>query len=1033
MANPSEVETQIRYALSLLAEDNAHHLFEDICRNLVERFICSNVLPATGPVSAGGDQGRDFETFRTYLREELGQHGAFLGLVSEGTIAFVCTIQANDLREKLRQDIEKVCASGHPVQEIRAFTLKPVPVGHRHQLETETQESYGVRLEFHDAKSITNLLARPEGFWIAEQFLKLPAEVRPDATDIEDEFSVEYAECRQRWRVKGSPDPTFGDFIDLKSGLREAVFNPKARGDLPFWLGLLRDLLANPELPLHIKQRARYELVVATLRGTGTFQRVENVARKYLEESLTEDEPARLQDASALLSYTSTAVRMGLSSFTPAEIQDWNDGLANRIEDMMSQATPDQRANLLFTLGLLGTHFALTEEDIQEPSVEPFVFEVVDQSGEPIDFTGWSMPDDLPLTDPSRTLSAWTDLLENLADTPLFPISTMADLLQLFVPLWSNKVEWRNLLDMVDKAVGERSGKHVVAARVRDRAVKLLEAGRRLDALEEFHRVKIDWWSGETLRGSLLAMFFIAHLYFELRLPQASKSYALAVSYISLTMDDEELADLVPAGLLMAAKADFASGAWCSATQLYERGLVAQHEFTEDGIDPEKNTPVKEAFLHLMYIDACAKFIDPELAASIGGTPHRLGLQEFIEEKSRLLNAKDKYYWETLGDKEHIAPPFADLGDTRYIHFSALGTDWTVIAVNDIESVREAERFAAAAQVILAALAKDDLCLVQTHIFVHIENWRRVQQSNAEPIRSVPSNDGQKWVVRLGSVDSSEEDDFRKINVELMTMFRIILRETSLLPEADFSAILKRAFEKGLTHKLSPGVSYDQLAGSFAAVPEHEIQGSLYSAPWDCSEGSFEICDELRWQDGPGPTYSLDKAKEILEDRYTMLADGLRITVQMLASSEEFGPTVNALRTSGWIDWHLLVAILNIVFNYRIQSDRLNLRSDVFQKQISQAMSGLESATAKPVPITSFTPVAMNTSRQLSMMTLLKIWGLECHQETPDFPAIERLLAARYGYWDDDVPHDDPFPDFEKRPSNDGLIVIKDVPPTESL
>ena len=83
MANPSEVEAQVRFALSQLPAQNAHHVFEHICRQLTQQFICSNVLPATGPVSAGGDQGRDIETFRTYLREELGPHGAFLGLVSE--------------------------------------------------------------------------------------------------------------------------------------------------------------------------------------------------------------------------------------------------------------------------------------------------------------------------------------------------------------------------------------------------------------------------------------------------------------------------------------------------------------------------------------------------------------------------------------------------------------------------------------------------------------------------------------------------------------------------------------------------------------------------------------------------------------------------------------------------------------------------------------------------------------------------------------------------------------------------------------
>jgi hypothetical protein len=30
-------------------------------------------------------------------------------------------------------------------------------------------------------------------------------------------------------------------------------------------------------------------------------------------------------------------------------------------------------------------------------------------------------------------------------------------------------------------------------------------------------------------------------------------------------------------------------------------------------------------------------------------------------------------------------------------------------------------------------------------------------------------------------------------------------------------------------------------------------------------------------------------------------------------------------------------------------------------------------------------------------------------QLTPDLCATERLLATRYAYWDDDVPHDDPF------------------------
>ena len=113
-------------------------------------------------------------------------------------------------------------------------------------------------------------------------------------------------------------------------------------------------------------------------------------------------------------------------------------------------------------------------------------------------------------------------------------------------------------------------------------------------------------------------MIIIARLYLELRLPQASKSYALAVAYIAALRRDETLADLVPAGLLMAAKADFAAGAWCSATEWYELGLAAQEEFTEDDIDWEKQTVIEDALLNLAYVNACSGFVDSDLAALIG-------------------------------------------------------------------------------------------------------------------------------------------------------------------------------------------------------------------------------------------------------------------------------------------------------------------------------------------------------------------------------------------------------------------------------
>ena len=1035
MASPSAVEAQVRFALSQLPVHNAHHEFEHICRRLTEQFICSNVLPATGPVSAGGDQGRDFETFHSYLRQELGPHGAFLGLVSEGTIAFVCTTQANDLLTKLRHDIEKVCGSGHPVHEIRAFTLEPVPVATRHRLEAETQESYKVRLEFHDVESIANLIARPEGFWIAERFLSIPSEIRPEAPDIDGDLSAEYLERRHRWREKGAPIPILGDFIDLKAGLRNATHNQEVRSDLPFWLGLVRQLLASPECPASIRQRARYELVVTTFLGTGDLRPVDDVARTYLEESLNEGEPTRLQDASALLMYANTAVQRGITSLTTPELGDWNKRLAARAQYLVDQETtetPHRRAGLLYVIGHLGLHPALWEAEFQDFGNEPYSLDHQDQGVDLPSLDEISLPDDLVFADLPRTLSSWTELMENIGETPLFPIESLADILQLFIPLWSNQTEWRELLDLVDEAIGERSGKHTVAARARDRAMRLHRAGRCLDALEEFHLAKIEWWSGETVRGSLLAMIINAELYLELRLPQASKSYALAVSYIAASRHDESLADLVPAGLLMAANADFVAGAWCSAAELYELGLKAQFQFVKDGTDWENHPEVQNALLHLTYINACARTFDSDLAALIGEKTAQTGAQEVIEDAINLVNPKGKDYWESFGTTELVGRPFADLGEVRYITFSALGTDWTLVTANDIDSVRLAERFAAGAQVILGALAREDLCLIQTRINVRIEKKRGDRSSAAEPIVSLPSNNGREWIVRLEPVNNFDEANPEKNAAELLAMLTTILREASLLPQADLLASLERAFARGLRHKLSPARPYDQLAAAFAEETQPENQRSQYHTPWDSRDGSFGAHAELRWNDGRGPTYSKDTANRLLRTRYQNLASGLRITAEVLGSSEKFQDIVETLRARGWLDWHILTAIFNIVMNYRFPGNRFNMLSEEGYKEMMEAAFRPESATDAPVPIGLFNLDSMDTNRQFSMLSLVKHWGLECHQETPDIPAIEQLLASRYGYWDEDVPHDDPFLGSSATEGEGVLVVVKDMRPNQA-
>src|SRR4029077_8966703 len=127
------VISHIRFGLEQLSARNAHHDFEHLCRHLTRNRICSNILPSTGPVSAGGDQGRDFETFRTYLCSAPISDSTFVGLVSGSPIAFACTLEKR-ITTKIKADVKTIVSSGSRVSAIHYFSATDVRTADRHKL-----------------------------------------------------------------------------------------------------------------------------------------------------------------------------------------------------------------------------------------------------------------------------------------------------------------------------------------------------------------------------------------------------------------------------------------------------------------------------------------------------------------------------------------------------------------------------------------------------------------------------------------------------------------------------------------------------------------------------------------------------------------------------------------------------------------------------------------------------------------------------------------------------------------------------------
>lgn len=61
------------------------------------------------------------------------------------------------------------------------------------------------------------------------------------------------------------------------------------------------------------------------------------------------------------------------------------------------------------------------------------------------------------------------------------------------------------------------------------------------------------------------------------------------------------------------------------------------------------------------------------------------------------------------------------------------------------------------------------------------------------------------------------------------------------------------------------------------------------------------------------------------------------------------------------------------------------------------------------IPISEFTAENIQMFLKSNMLSTLKLFGLECHQITPDFDGIEHFLRYRCNHWGDDLEHDDPF------------------------
>jgi hypothetical protein len=1000
----------LRFHLSEMRELNEHHNFEQVCFEVARARIASNIIPATGPVSSGGDQGRDFESFRSLVADNAFPETVFAAMMSPESLVFACTMQQDDVASKIRKDVRTIVSAGPSVDRVYVFLAVPLPVARRHELQNAVAKSHGVELEIFDLHAIADFLGDSDLFWVAEEFLRVPAGLAPEP-ELARSGPDWYQRLRHRWHERLAnevPAETFGDLTEIRRGLDRALFHSDARGDIDDWGRALRPL-AESEMP-RLRQLARYSIAVSRFRGGGTSDG-DRAASDFFEELAETHDLGLLHDASVLHTYMSTAVDTGLSHLSFAQCEHWRVATLAICDELLNQEIgPNTTATLLATAAALS--LKLDYESIRELRREPGVRAAHESEFvPPARYLGRDQLQlgSIPLDAPQQAMRYLSRLAELLPAVPQFPVDRIADLFDIFSEALIDLEGFNHVRSALDEAVDRAAGSAAVAERCQLRGRKLADTGRPLDALREFHEAKERRWKAGDAAELSIALLEISQVYYALNLAWAAKSYALASTVIAGRDGDPEILSLAPHGAFYASICEASVGAWRKS---FEWLSVAARMYEGFDSNPWSNVQdfMRYAFqLHAGWYRVIAEQ-ESVVAAGLVEQYSVLGVSSLLadmlaEDDSAIPVERDLC---ELVDRFSASSP-SDIGDVLQMSWAAFGVRWVVKCENSEAATRIAERFCAIAQVALAEMASVDLLLLAVEVEIDIF----VDEGDADGInisRSEREEGGSALSWRLGLHEylyaaQVEDSNNYQLVAEILGALLFVLSKVSI-HDADVFEEKVVLLLPMIRERSVAGRPYDELVSAREAFefPELQIDPSSASAEglpqWVSVSRQNEALPAIT---GDAEVYDLERSLELVRGRYVNSLKMVEISLRRVLENAESRLVLQRLReVDGWLDWHVLVAMANIVCNRRVEGlDLDSLRPE----EVQELLYGPESENYVEIPLEDFSERNLKEKLMMSGVGTLQVWGKRVNLSPFDPNWVMDLLGDRFRYWIDDVPH----------------------------
>lgn len=942
-----ELISQIRFQLDQLSSRNEHMIFEHLTRHFARARIHKNFIPATGPVQAGGDQGRDFETFHSYISQTNISSSVFIGDFSTTPIVGACSLQKEPIKSgKIVGDITTILGSGTNVERIYFFSSEDIPVGHRHKLIDQVKQDFNVELEILDGQALSEQLVDKDLFWIAHEFLNIPIEYYP-----KEEFHGEYSSLRSDYEDYIITTYSTETFVDIVNALRYIYKDPDLVNDVPFWLKHLEYFIKSDDVR-KTQRNALYEKAIVNIISKNDVSDLKQIFDNYFSDYQDYVSAKEIEKAINLLSLSFSTKKM----------------LGHDIADESMKAV---RSSLL----------EIVDEQIKLEKGNPnLVASYISLKAN----AALNLSHDLNSFEDSiaNYITVIEELIKILPEASMFPITRLSSFLnkqiEILLKLDIGTENIESIVTQVEKFSADKEGEFHDAESKRNRAISYLKYDKPHKAIKTLHQVKNKWFNQETIKGSILSAMLISQTYQKLNLNFAAKYYAMAGGHLIFKGEDDGLLKYLPEVLNTISSIDYALGNWINFIEVLDLAIPTFHTIKKDFDIYEK-----ESSFSILYHISIAKYINDRFQIGLDHyINHKLDSWGYLKDEIIELESKAKESFDKIEELELIKtlhtqlvnPPFNDLGEHNSINFNMFGLEFRIEFENSYHTVAIAEQFSAIIQILLADLIEVDLHNLQIPVLIKLE-------SNAdEPnFKQLPSHENSIWHVSFPLSQTQKSEEIYKAQFNYIEFILALLADISLLNNEKLFNMLEVKFkDEGLTSKTTFVNSYEHLFRQFYS---EEAFNSSYRNHFTCNNLDYNFSSSANeyyiWNSDISPHYNEEKIIKDIDNRIEHLSP-VNVTFPKLKKNEDFIIAIDKLRTEGHLDWQIYMAIVNNAVNYKInriaQPKTPEEIFHFFKKHMNKKED--EWYVELPLELFSYEKLKMNLNTMI-LSTVLPSYGLQ--------------------------------------------------------